>query len=325
MRNIIIFFLGSFTGVILLVSLILLQEGTPTSSSKWASDLYRAKEQHASKSTSEKLLIVAGSNSLFGIHSLELERNYHLPVTNFGVHAGLGLKYILDRSKKSLKAGDFVYLPLEYALYQQESAPSTQLMDFLLARDPEYFHRLSITQQIQGYVSVPFSRILEGLMGGSDEYLGSSSKTYNIRNIDGPGNQIKNSPELAKNHALKLSNLGPKSFGDGDISDYSKKLLTDYIEWTRKNGVCLIPAPPNLMSHEEYSSGVFPAFTQKIKQFYADMEIHFIGEPENYLFPKHLFFDTEYHLNTAGVAMRTALTIEDLGDNLATHCDRQSG
>ena len=325
MRNLITFSVGTFLGITLLVSLLLIQEGIPTASSKWAYDLYRVKEQHASQSSSSKLLVVAGSNSLFGIHTQQLERKFGLPVTNFGVHAGLGLGYILERSKRSLKAGDLAYLPLEYALYQQDPEPSAQLMDFLLARDPDHFHSFGVLQQIQGYVNVPFPRIIEGLMGGSDEYLGSSAKTYNVSNIDEAGNQIKNSPELALKYVEKLSKLGPKNFGNGEITDYSRKLLLDYFDWARNNDVCLIAAPPNLMYHDEYTSDKFLYFSKEIDQFYSNSNIQFVGSPQEYLFPKHLFFDTEYHLNSTGVARRTELTLRDLGNDLAALCSWRSG
>lgn len=320
MRHIGAFSAGIFLGIAMLIALIHLQEGVPTSSSKWANDLYRVKERHASHSRSPKLLLVAGSNALFGINAIEIEKKYNLPTTNFGTHAGLGLRYILDRSKRSLNPGDIVYLPLEYALYQQDSAPPAQLMDFLLARDPEYLHSLPLLEQTLGYANVSFARIFEGLRGGNDRYLGSSANIYNVTNLDNWGNQLNNTVDLGTIHKDKLAKLQPKDIGGGDLSDYSKRVLRSYFAWAQNNSICVIGAPPNLLKFEEYESENFSNFLMKIRKFYLDNNVHFSGDPADYLLPKHMFFDTEYHLNSSGVAARTIRTLNDLGDDLFSHC-----
>ena len=236
------------------------------------------------------------------------------------MHAGLGLRYILDRSKRSLNPGDIVYLPLEYALYQQDASPSSQLMDFLLARDSEYLHTLPIFEQFLGYTNVSFERIFESMTGGSDRYLGRSSQTYNVSNVDSSGNQINNTVERAFTYADKLRNLQAKDIRDGEISDHSREVLIDYFEWAKEHNICLIGAPPNLLNFEIYKSEKFERFFASIRNLYIDNNIHFSGESRDYLFPQSMFFDTEYHLNTLGVANRTNQTIKDLGKSLASNC-----
>lgn len=321
MKHIITFSAGFFIGIGVLGILLIKQEGVPTSSSKWASDLYQAKEAHARSRRENKLLIVSGSNSLFGIYSLLLEQKLGIPVTNFGVHAGLGLGYILDRSKSSLREGDTVYLPLEYSLYQQSSTPSAQLMDFLLARDPKYLHSLPLTEQFFGYANVSLGRIFQGLSGGSDEYRGRSAKVYNINNIDESGNQINNTLEKSSSYAHKLETLKPKDIGDGNISEYSKYLLQRYVKWAENNGICVIAGPPGLMKFKEYESHEFKIFLKKILNFYNELGVVFAGTPSEYLLHRNLFFDTEYHLHEEGVIIRTKMIIEDLGSNLSVHCE----
>ncbi|TLM75619.1 hypothetical protein ACONUD_16390 [Microbulbifer harenosus] len=307
-------------GTALLVFLVITQMGTPTSSSKWAYDLYSIKERHASQENRNKLLIVAGSNSLFGINSSLLESRLRIPTTNLGVHAGLGLKYILERSKRSLGRGDIVYLPLELDLYQQDDTPSAQLMDFVLARDPQYLHTLPIQQQILGFANVPIARIIEGLRGGSDRYLGSSSTVYNVHNVDSSGDQTNNTLEKARDYSSRLERLAPKDIGNTEISSHSKNLIRDYIYWARENGVCVIGGPPSLMKFEEYESERFLEFLGKTVNLFSDLGVHYVGRPADYLFPRELFFDTEYHLNTKGAMIRTQLIIDDLGTGLSAHC-----
>lgn len=321
MRQILAFSVGVVLGAALLIALLVAQEGTPTPSSKWAYDLYRVKESHAAKSESGKLLIVAGSNSLFGIDAAKLERELGIPTTNFGVHAGLGLHYILERSKRSLHKGDIVYLPLEYALYQQDTTPSQQLMDFAIARDPQYLHSLSIDKQFLGYANVTFSRIFEGIRGGDNRYLGRSAQLYNVKHVDARGNQINNTKDSAAVYHEKLSKLKAKNIDKGKVSSYSKDTLQKFFNWAKQNGVCIIGAPPNLLDFPEYRSDTFATFIDNIRDVYDMAGLQFVGDPYDYLLPEELFFDTEYHLNSDGVAIRTQMTINDLAGNLPAGCN----
>lgn len=320
MRHLTAFIFGILTGFVLLISFVFMQIGTPTSSSKWASDLYAVKELHANQRLNRKLLVVAGSNSLFGIESSLLESRFQIPTTNFGVHAGLGLKYILDRSKRSLNKGDIVYLPLELDLYQQDVAPSAQLMDFVLARDPQYLYSLPLNQQILGLANVSIARIIEGLRGGSDQYLGSSSGIYNVNNVDSSGNQTNNTLENAGSYSSRLDGLIPKDIGDGEISLHSKNLISDYVHWAKENGICVIAGPPSLMKFKEYESEKFLRFLGMAKDLFSELGVHYVGSPVKYLLPRELFFDTEYHLNKRGATIRTKRIIEDLGADLSAHC-----
>ncbi|GAB2516170.1 hypothetical protein GCM10008940_18510 [Microbulbifer agarilyticus] len=295
----------------------------PTSSSKWASDLYQIKDAHAQSSVDPKLLIVSGSNSVFGIDTNTIQDTYALPTTNYGVHAGLGLRYLLERSKRVLNEGDIVYLPLEYALYQQTPQPSSQLMDFVLARDPQYLHSLPPYEKFHGYLNVSFLRIWEGIKGGSNQYQGRSAKFYHVTNIDKAGNQRAESIEQAGKHTDKLAKLPPKNIGNGKLTTYSQEILKEYFEWSQSKNICVIGAPPNLLYHDAYQSDKFQQFFQGIEQFFTSNDIPFAGSPEDYLLPINLFFDTEYHLNAKGIESRTQLTMRDLGPDPKRLCKNQ--
>ncbi|MBY6190727.1 hypothetical protein KUV22_09900 [Microbulbifer agarilyticus] len=320
MRYLITFFIGVLASAGIVALLVMVQEGVPTSSSKWASDLYQLKDAHARASGEPKLLIVSGSNSVFGINANTIKDTYSLPTTNYGVHAGLGLRYLLERSKRVLNEGDIVYLPLEYALYQQTPKPSSQLMDFLLATDPEYFQSLPPYEKLHGYLNISFSRIWEGIKGGSNRYQGSSAKIYHVMNIDKSGNQRAESIEQAGIHTDKLANLPPKDIGNGELTAYSREILTGYFEWAQSKNICVIGAPPNLLYHEAYKSDNFQQFFRGIVSFFNSNDIPFAGSAKDYLLPVDLFFDTEYHLNANGIESRTQLTVRDLGPDPKRLC-----
>ncbi len=51
---------------------------------------------------------------MFGMRTKDISEKLKIPAYNLAVHAGLGLDFILDDAKKTLKSGDVVILPLEY-------------------------------------------------------------------------------------------------------------------------------------------------------------------------------------------------------------------
>ena len=119
-KNFIIFFILT---TILWIFIILGQVNNPTKMSQWIFDAYNKKEQIANKIKGKKIIIVAGSNALFGIDSKMLSSYFKLPVVNDGVNAGIYLPLILEISKRIINKGDIVLAPLEPDMYSYNVKP----------------------------------------------------------------------------------------------------------------------------------------------------------------------------------------------------------
>jgi len=61
-----------------------------------------------------RFLFVGGSNLAFGLDSTMVEEAAGLPVVNCGLHANLGLQFMLNRARIHLTEGDIVVLCPEY-------------------------------------------------------------------------------------------------------------------------------------------------------------------------------------------------------------------
>ena len=57
------------------------------------------KHAHADSIKAGKIILAGGSNLAFGIDSKQLEETLGMPVVNLGLHAGLGLHFILEELK----------------------------------------------------------------------------------------------------------------------------------------------------------------------------------------------------------------------------------
>jgi len=76
------------------------------------------KHRHVAATPRPRLLLVGGSGLAFGIHSDLLQQAFpgYAP-TNFGLHAGMGLDFILADSLREVNQGDVVLLCLEFEIW----------------------------------------------------------------------------------------------------------------------------------------------------------------------------------------------------------------
>ena len=66
---------------------------------------------------SPKILILAGSNGRFSHRCAALSQALDRPCVNGSIGVGIGLDFQLEQWDRMLRAGDLVYLPLEYSQY----------------------------------------------------------------------------------------------------------------------------------------------------------------------------------------------------------------
>ncbi|MDB5171251.1 MAG: hypothetical protein JWN51_24 [Phycisphaerales bacterium] len=85
----------------------------------WINFMCRQKEVMLDRRAAQghRLIIVGGSNALFGIDGELIERKLHVPTVNYGLHAGLPLNYMLFRVSKKMQPGDTILLDPEYDLW----------------------------------------------------------------------------------------------------------------------------------------------------------------------------------------------------------------
>ncbi|GEM_PF-1809078 len=72
------------------------------------------KEELLQNTSSPKIIIIGGSNTVFNVDCREISRAIGLPVVNMGLHAGLGLHFMLNEVEPYLQAGDIVLIIPEY-------------------------------------------------------------------------------------------------------------------------------------------------------------------------------------------------------------------
>jgi len=289
------------------------QIGDVTNSSQWVADVYKYKENIEIKSP--KIVIVAGSNGLFGIDSQKLSKAFGYPVINDCVNAGIELPLILSHAKRVIKESDIVIMPLEYPLYNYNGEAGKQMIDYIYAREPKMVKELSFLEQFWIFWHISYDRIYRGYFDSEDKK--SLQGVYGVHNIDENGDQIKTEEIYQTNQMrleLNIADKNPETYGDS----YNKNALgwryiKEFISWCEDKKIKLFFVPSTLMYNSYYKNNPKERWYYKNFSTIAKSKgLNYIGKPFDYMYDKSLYFNTNFHLNKKGRDIRTEQLIKDL-------------
>ena len=316
MRKFFIVFLVTLLASALLWAVIVWnQAGKPTQMSQWIYDAYRKKQNIAKAIEGKKIVIVAGSNALFGVDSKMISEVFTLPVVNDSVNAGIELPCILFMAKKVIGKGDTVLMPLEYPMYSYTGKPGVQMIDFLLAREPLCFWKLTTKEQFYLLWHVSMQRVWEGYIGYQNKPV--TTGLYGAHHINAYGDQneteVRYRSEAMHQEVLEYAKK-PEKYGKAyNPEALGWEYLERFVIWCKKREVKVIFMPSTLLYDKSYTAD------PKEKWFYTHIgeEVRkrgwtFVGDPYAYMYDASCYLNTNFHLIDSGRKKRTEKIIEDL-------------
>jgi len=245
----------------------------------------------------DKIVVIGGSSVAFGVNSPLIEKYTGMPVVNFGLYASLGTKLMLDLSRESINEGDIVVIAPEMdaqTLSLYFNADST-----LRALDGSFHNvfRVSFDDSFKllasGWEFASEKLKLEKSDTPPDYSGVYSRKSFNeYLDIAYPREYNIMSMYYDPNLLIKLD----KSIVSDDFIDY----LNDYISYCKRRGaeVYFSWCPMN-------SLAVTNTDRESILEFASFMEENidatFISNIEDYILPPEYFYDTNFHVNDAGM------------------------
>lgn len=319
------FLIGVIAGVALVAlgwALLLMgQLGRPTVSNLWISQAYDYKLALAEEIREPQLLVVAGSNALFGIDSALLERAVGRPVLNFGVNAGVQSSYVLAYARRAVRPGDWVLLPIEYPMFHDRHRVGYAFLDYLLSHPSYRSIDLSVAQLAQVFWLTPLSRVWEGYRGlpAGFEVAG----LYGAHNMDERGDQIDTEAarqEQWMRDAVERSEVKP--YG-GLATDFH----AGWSQWRRfadeveAMGGCAVFVPSAMLDRPTYHQGREQAYYAGFGAEARSRGLRYVGEPFDFLYPMDHFFDTNFHLNAEARRMHTERVL-DLVEPAFAECSK---
>lgn len=310
--------LGFFAGVIFILTPLFLSFNSRPEAGRWVYECLQ-KKNAAVQQIQPKLIILSGSNSLFGFSAERLTKKYGVPAVNAAIYAGLGMNYILYYGKKYIAPGRIFVLPLEYELYSNPGSSASEAYLYqILGFDPAYFASMSLVDKTKFLIEIPWTdrlRILKNLFRPKPR---NDIEGYQSRTLNAWGDETNNMPDNRNPIAVTkvtMSQVKLRFSLDEDAWDAIAKFVLD----VRLGGGDVVLTYPNIFSNyldTEINSEFFADLARRANE----INVKFVGSPDAARFDESLLFDTYYHQNTVGQAKSTDRLYEDL---LATGIIRQ--
>ncbi|MBQ7323297.1 MAG: hypothetical protein IJW96_01885 [Clostridia bacterium] len=266
-------------------------------------------------SKDKKIVIIGNSGVAFGIYSDYLEtelqkEGLHYEVCNFGLYGSLGTKLMLDLSREHINEGDIVvFMPEvnEQSLSLYFSASETWRA---LDSNMEMFEGVALENR-------------DELIGNYVSYTAEKFAFYQGKNtLENMGIYARSSFDESGDLTLGVRdyNVMNGGYDPNDIVNFDKELLNDaffgyvndyYADVKAKGATMYFTfCPLNEKALAEDCT------REKIDDFYNEIreriEFPLLGNPHDYIMEYEWFYDTNVHLNTMGMIVRTVGMLNDL-------------
>ncbi len=255
-----------------------------------------------------KIAVVGGSSVAFGLDSAHLSRYTSREVVNFGLYATLGSKVMLDLSEGAMNAGDIVVFAPE---------PDAETMSLYFGADAVW-QAIDVEPDLIKMVAKENRRDLydsfEDYRAEKAEYLADGKPNppgvYNRASFNALGDIAYPRPYNIMAKGYDSNTLF--SFDTGIISRDFLDYFNAYATRLGERGVTVYFSfcPVNEFALAE---GVDEVTLAEFQQFLEDnLVCPVISDIDDYIMDWGYFYDTNMHLNDAGVRARTNLLIEDI-------------
>ncbi len=277
------------------IALVAGQLGKPFVNNLWVEGAYGQKLAQAEAIKQPKVVVVAGSGAMFGIHSPTLAQALQRPVINLGVNAGILSPYLLIYARQAVKPGDWVLLPLEYPLYHDRFEVNQVFLEYWLSHPVTY--GLNPLRLVRLLAETPLLRVVQGYQGVPAGF--QVAGLYGAHHLDANGDQLVSAREQrsealfagARDSAVQHYGAQAGAFNG------SWALWQAFANEVHAAGGCAVFVPPAMLDRESYHQDpVERAFYQELPEAAARHGLIYVGEPLAFMYPAEAFFDTNYHL-----------------------------
>ncbi len=254
------------------------------------------------ETASPRIIFIGGSNLSFGLNSQMIKDSTGFNPINTGIHAKLGLKYMLDNTLLHVRPGDTLILVPEYDyFFQPYDIFSKELSRIIFDVDFSKIRLLNKNQLSKLARRVP-KYLLTKIK--PKEYWGFDiSKTYGrdsfnqYGDVDAHWEMQGRKPRL---HTI-TGNYNPEIVAR--IKEFEKSVKT--------KGATLYLSFPGL--HQQCVDAQADKI-KKVESAFHENNLNVLGNALRYSMPTPMMFDSAYHLNKTGVDLRTRQFIEDFSN-----------
>lgn len=290
-KNIFLFLLF-FVGVVFLVVLL-------PDPPRWNDSLHYVqvdKDSLMQNIEDPRLILLGGSNVGMSFDSQMLKDSLDVNPVNAGLHAGFGLKFILDNAAQYLRSGDIVVVIPEYEQYNLNSFyGDVDLLKLLFDIAPEKIHLVSFEQSKHILTLIP-SYIKIKLLPSSYFYRRESRPAAYLKSAY---NAYGDAVAHWEDECIRSIELMPLV---GEPEKASLAYLSEWIRVQNGKGVIVYLSYP---AFEKKNCESSIRYVSQVDSLVRANGIKVLGCPEDFVMDELCFYDTRYHINRNGARSRT--------------------
>jgi len=258
---------------------------------------------------SPRIIFIGGSNISFGLNSQIVKDSLHLNPINTAIHAGIGLKYMLDHTTQFIKEGDIIVLIPEYEhFFNDYDKGSGELLRMSLDVDKSKLKLLNCRQILNCLPHV--GNVIKARLNPMDYFYNVETDSTNV--------YLVNSFNKYGDTYVHWHLQGKKITAYGILNEkaYNPKVMNGIKDFELKinqKGARVYISYP---SYQDVSFCKSINAIKKVETEYQKNGLIILGTPERYMMVDSLMFNSRYHLNKKGLDYRTQLFIEDFKSKL---------
>jgi hypothetical protein len=288
------------------------------------SEMIDARLARGASISSPKLVLLAGSNSLYSHRCETIEPILGIPCVNGGIAVGIGLDYLFRRWDSVLHPGDVVYLPMEHAQYVHTRAASALGPDaaILFRHDWQTLGELSPRRWVAalfafdlraGVMSVIETAIRQTRSHDPLATLAATSNAW--------GDHVGHTEILAAEYRSNLATIHAYSATPAQITagDGTAE-IAGFVARMSDRGVVVIGGLPTGFDDLPQSDALVAA----IAAVYTNHGGRFLALPNRSRYPRADFYDSPDHLNETAQQAHSTLIAKALAEMLGRTAQQQA-
>lgn len=248
-----------------------------------------------------KIVLIGNSNLTFGVDSERLEKTFHMPVVNMGLHGGLGNVFHENMAKLNVCEGD-IYV-ICHSSFSDDGTISDKPLTWSTIENHYELWKILRFQDLYPMVKeypVYLKKCLELYVNRTGNSISGGVYSRDAFNIYG---DVALERDSSKYTFEDLVNPPP-------INDITINRINELDKWMTERGAVL------LVAGYPIGKGALTApeeeFVKRQQELSECLTCSVISDYRDYMFEYSLFYNTDLHLTSQGAVLRTQQLIEDL-------------
>ena len=257
-----------------------------------------------------RMIFIGGSNLAFSIDSKAISDSLRYNVVNFGLHAGMGIRYPLEDCLQYIRKGDIAVLQFEYAnFYSGGNGEMETFTSLMMSTNWRNADKLNAKQLINVITGIPFfacgniKRLIKYPIVGSFDTPSVSPKNKYVYNLKG-----------FNEYGDEVGHFGYKNKKYNQNKKETRGINKDFIYWLKEiimqyeqAGAHVVILP--LVCIKSHFHNVY---SDDIANTLKGIGSPYIVNPSSMVLSDSCMFDTGSHMNRAGCDQNTQNIIKNL-------------